>query len=70
MIFCMTSAQRRAVIEMIPSVTGKTYCLDAQADVEDPMGQGLQTYLNCARRIYSLVQLRFDELGLQTGVQT
>ena len=66
MIFCMTSAQRQAVIEMIPSVAGKTYCLDAQGDVEDPIGKGLETYLACARRIYSLVQLRFDELGLQT----
>jgi L-threonylcarbamoyladenylate synthase len=62
MIFCMTSAQRKAVIELIPAVAYKTYCLDADADVEDPIGKGLQTYLDCAHRIRRLVQLRFDEL--------
>jgi protein-tyrosine-phosphatase len=67
MIFCMTSAQRTAVIGLIPSVAYKTYCLDEQADVEDPMGKGMQTYLDCARRIRSLVQLRFDELPLKIG---
>jgi len=63
-IFCMTSAHRRAVIDMIPAVAGKTYCLDAQADIEDPIGMGLAAYQRCARHIQSLVSQRLDELNL------
>jgi protein-tyrosine-phosphatase len=65
MIFCMTSAHRKAVIELIPSVAWKTYCLDHEGDIEDPIGKGLEAYLNCARRIHILVRLRFDEWGLE-----
>lgn len=64
-IFCMTSAHRKAVIELIPSVAWKTYCLDHEGDIEDPIGKGLAAYVNCARSIQSLVRLRFDEIGLQ-----
>lgn len=66
-IFCMTSAHRQAVIDMIPSVAWKTYCLDAAGDIEDPIGLGLAVYVNCARRIQNLVRLRFDELNLHNG---
>ena len=65
MIFCMTSAHRTAVIELIPSVAWKTYCLDPEADLEDPIGMGLAVYVNCARRIQNLVRLRFDEISLR-----
>jgi len=64
-IFCMTSAHRKAVIEMIPSVAWKTYCLDPEGDLEDPIGMGLAVYANCARRLQNLVRLRFAERGLQ-----
>lgn len=64
MIFCMTSAVRKAVIEMLPSVEGKTYCLSNEADVPDPIGKGMAAYVDCARQIQRLVQLRFDELKL------
>ena len=67
MIFCMTSAQREAVIKMLPAVAGKTYCLDSQADIGDPIGKGMDAYLNCARRIHDLVRLRFDELNLKAA---
>jgi protein-tyrosine-phosphatase len=63
-IFCMTAAHRQAVIEMLPSVAGKTYCLDLQGDVEDPIGKGVAAYVACARRIQAAVQLRFNEIGL------
>jgi protein-tyrosine-phosphatase len=64
LIFCMTSEHRRKVIEMLPSVEGKTYCLDLQHDVEDPIGKGIGAYIACARSIRALVQLRFNEIGL------
>lgn len=70
MILCMTSAHRQAVIEMIPSVAWKTFCLDSAGDIDDPIGKGLSSYLSCAQRIRGLVQLRIDELSLARGLQT
>jgi protein-tyrosine-phosphatase len=67
MIFCMTSAHREAVIKMLPAVASKTYCLDSQTDIDDPIGKGMDAYLNCARRIHDLVRLRFDELNLKAA---
>ena len=67
MIFCMTSAHRDAVIKMLPDVASKTFCLDVQADIDDPIGKGMEAYLNCARRIHDLVRLRFDELNLKAA---
>jgi protein-tyrosine-phosphatase len=66
-IFCMTQAHRNAVLELIPGAAAKTQCLDPNGDIEDPIGSGLPAYINCARRIHSLIQLRFDEIGLQGG---
>lgn len=63
-IFCMTSAHRRAVIEMLPAVAGKTYCLDLQHDIEDPIGKGMAAYLSCAESLRRLVGLRIDELSV------
>jgi protein-tyrosine-phosphatase len=67
MIFCMTSAHRKAVLDMLPSVAWKTYCLDAESDIEDPIGMGLTAYINCAERIRSLVRMRFEQLNLGTA---
>jgi protein-tyrosine-phosphatase len=62
LIFCMTSAHRKAVVEMLPSVAYKTYCLDAEVDVDDPIGKGMAAYIACARQIQALVQLRLSEI--------
>lgn len=64
LIFCMTSAHRKAVVEMLPSVAGKTYCLSAEVDVDDPIGKGMAAYVACARQIQRLVQSRLDEIKL------
>jgi protein-tyrosine-phosphatase len=64
LIFFMTSAHRKAVIELLPSVAGKTYCLDSEADIDDPIGKGMPAYVACARQIQTLVQLRLNEVGL------
>jgi protein-tyrosine-phosphatase len=62
LIFCMTSAHRKAVVEMLPSVAYKTYCLDAEVEVDDPIGKGMPAYIACARQIQALVQLRLSEI--------
>jgi protein-tyrosine-phosphatase len=64
LIFCMTKAHRKAVVEMLPEVEGKTYCLSTEVDVDDPIGKGMAAYVECARQIQRLVQLRLNELGL------
>lgn len=64
MIFCMTKTHRQAVIDVLPSMAGKIYCLDLHSDVEDPIGKGMPAYVACARQIQTAVQLRFEELGL------
>ena len=64
LIFCMTRAHRKAVVEMLPEVEGKTYCLSTEVDVDDPIGKGMAAYVDCARQIQRLVQLRLNELGL------
>ena len=64
LIFCMTKAHRQAVVEMLPSVAGKTYCLGTQEDIDDPIGKSMPAYIACAQQIRNLVRLRFDELGL------
>lgn len=63
-IFCMTAAHRQAVIEMLPSVAGKTYCLDLSGDIDDPIGKGMPVYIACARSIQAAVQIRLNEIGL------
>jgi len=64
LIFCMTKAHRKAVVEMLPQVAGKTYCLSDEVDVDDPIGKGMAAYVDCARQIQRLVQLRVSELSL------
>jgi protein-tyrosine-phosphatase len=63
-VFCMTNAHRSAVIDMMPSAAEKTQCLDPSGDIEDPIGKGLEAYVNCARRMQELVRIRLDEIGL------
>ncbi|HET6972715.1 MAG TPA: hypothetical protein VFH96_01750 [Pyrinomonadaceae bacterium] len=64
LIFCMTKAHRKAVVELLPEVAGKTYCLSTEVDVDDPIGKGMAAYVDCARQIQRLVQLRLNELRL------
>jgi protein-tyrosine-phosphatase len=67
-IFCMTNTHREAVLALVPSVTGKTQCLDPNGDIDDPIGRGIESHVQCARTIHSLVRMRFDEICL-TGDQ-
>ena len=69
-IYCMTQAHRNAVIDLVPAVAAKTQCLDPNGDVDDPIGNGMAAYVNCAQRIHSLVRLRFDEIGLPGAVKS
>jgi L-threonylcarbamoyladenylate synthase len=66
-IYCMTQAHCRAVIELFPSAATKTMCLDPDGDIDDPIGAAWEKFLSCGKRIQELVRWRFDELGLLAG---
>lgn len=61
-VFCMTAAQREAVLHMLPGAADKTVCLDPEGDIPDPIGSPTAVYLRCARRLHELVRGRLDEL--------
>ncbi len=69
LIFCMTRSHRDAVIELVPTASEKTLCLDPNGDIDDPAGGELAVYVDCARRLQKLVKLRFDEAGLAIRTQ-
>ncbi len=61
-IYCMTAAQREAVVLAAPDMADKTFCLDPDGDVPDPLGQPLRAYREFAEVLRRLVRRRLDEL--------
>lgn len=66
-IYCLTQAHCRTVIELFPSAATKTMCLDPDGDIEDPIAAAPERFLSCGKRIQDLIRWRFDELGLPAG---
>jgi protein-tyrosine-phosphatase len=62
-VYCMTSAQREAVLEMVPEAADKVFCLDPDGDIPDPIGQAAEVYRHCAARIRTRVRQRLAETG-------
>jgi protein-tyrosine-phosphatase len=60
-IYCMTAEQRQAVLRLLPAAGGKTWCIDPEGDVPDPIGSTVEVYENCARRLRDLVCGRLAE---------
>jgi protein-tyrosine-phosphatase len=67
-IYCMTQAHRRAVVDLFPEAATKTLCLDPNADIADPIGAAFERFLACGKQIQNLIRWRFDELGLPAGL--
>jgi protein-tyrosine-phosphatase len=63
-IYTMTDAHREELLEQFPAAEGKTYRLDPQEDVEDPIGAGLSVYQEVAERLAELLKKRLSELPL------
>jgi protein-tyrosine-phosphatase len=62
-IFCMTETHRAAVVQTVPSAAAKTHLLDpAGIAIDDPIGAGLDIYVNCAARMRQHIQARLDDL--------
>jgi len=63
-IYCMARSHFDALVRMFPEARERIQCLDPEGDVADPLGQGLEKFIECATRIQTLIRKRFDELGL------
>jgi L-threonylcarbamoyladenylate synthase len=63
-IYCMSPTHQQAVLDMAPWAHGRVELLDPAGAVEDPIGAGLETYVQCAGQLRDLVRRRLDELGL------
>ncbi len=63
-IYCMTEEQRRELIAMFPAAQPKSFRLHPDADISDPHGTALDSFLDCALQIQGGVRHRLDGLGV------
>lgn len=63
-IYCMTSGHRDAVLALSPGASAKTYRLDPDADVMDPIGADDSVYRATAEMIRRGLDSRLKELPL------
>ncbi len=61
-VYCMTEAQRQAVVAVEPAAVDRTFRLDPDADIPDPAGGTVETYVECARLLRQTVRSRLWEL--------
>jgi protein-tyrosine-phosphatase len=54
-VYCMTAAQRDAVLLLVPHMADATFCLDPEADVSDPHGQPLAAHREFAGDLQRLI---------------
>jgi protein-tyrosine phosphatase len=60
-IYCMTRGHLEAIVEAAPYAADKTFLLDPNGDIEDPIGAGLTTYQRCAEMIRRRLDQRLKE---------
>ncbi|MGC8540146.1 MAG: Sua5/YciO/YrdC/YwlC family protein [Phycisphaerae bacterium] len=64
MIFTMTQAHREEIISRMPTAAEKTFTLDPDGDIDDPIGKGEQAYRKTAQRLEKLIRNRVVEMEL------
>lgn len=62
-IYTMTAAHRQAIVDLVPSAADKTFTLDPDGDVEDPLGSGADSYQRTAELIRRRLDQRLKEQG-------
>jgi protein-tyrosine phosphatase len=60
-IYCMTEAQRGAVLGLSPAAGEKTFTLDPTGDIDDPLGAGAKIYQRTAELIRRRLAQRLKE---------
>lgn len=63
-IYCLTDGHRQAVLSISPGASGKTFRLDPDADVMDPIGMDDSVYQATAEAIQQRLTERLKELPL------
>jgi protein-tyrosine-phosphatase len=63
-IYTMTNAHREEILDLVPGAEKKTFRLDPEEDVADPIGCGLSVYQQVASRLSTVLQQRLGELSL------
>lgn len=61
-VYVMTGPHRQAVLRMMPSAEARCRVLAEDEDIEDPMGQPVEVYAACARKIESALKERLTEV--------
>ena len=62
LIYTMTSGHRADVLGMLPDAGAKTFTLDPEADIADPIGAGYDQYHAVASRMDELIKKRLAEI--------
>ncbi|MCC7145881.1 MAG: threonylcarbamoyl-AMP synthase [Phycisphaeraceae bacterium] len=60
-IYCMTGAHVEAVLSLDAAARGKTFLLDENGDIADPIGSSLTVYQRCAEMIRRRLEQRLRE---------
>jgi protein-tyrosine-phosphatase len=63
LLYCMTAAHREAILALAPQARGRVFCLDPAGDLAEPDHGNPESFVDCARRIRTLVRDRLDEQG-------
>lgn len=63
-VFTMTESHAETVGTLMPSARSKTVRLDPDANVEDPIGGGVELYRNLAKRIEDLIRRHLEGIEL------
>lgn len=61
-VYTMTDAHREEVLDLYPWAERKTFRLDPEGDIADPIGASLSVYERVARRMVKVLQQRLNEL--------
>ena len=65
-VFTMSRGHVQAVTALVPSATEKTFTLDPEGDIDDPIGGELSLYQTLAVQLRNLIEKRLEEKVLKS----
>jgi protein-tyrosine phosphatase len=60
-IYTMSRNHAQAVVALVPAAAEKTFTLDPEADIEDPIGGDVSLYDELAKKLQELIRKRLEE---------
>ena len=63
-IYTMTADHRDEILDLLPGAQRKTFPVDPEGDIVDPIGSPLPVYQHVAQRLSNVLQGRLSELSL------